>query len=269
MFCLLLLILPVTECALQPHVVDGSKAPINKFPYSVFLLIGVNGAVICGGSILNQRLILTAAQCFEGVKIETDIIPYAGSARKLVGKEYTTLRYAIHGAFFEHTMANDIALVLLEKSLHLGEDMQRIAVYRIPPVRTFAVVAGWGYINEVTGEQTEWLRKTRQKIWTYQECRKVVTGIPKGSLCGGDLQNTGYPSIGDSGSALVVDKYIQIGLVSFKRPQVTKSLVAYTNISYHYNWVVSTARKLYCKKKKQTTIWEPWMDGWERSRSNQ
>ncbi|XP_050670625.1 serine protease SP24D-like [Leptidea sinapis] len=249
MFYLLLSILPVTECSLQPHVVDGSKASINKFPHSVFLFVGVNGAVICGGSILSNRLILTAAHCLEYVRNEADIIPYAGSARIHEAQEFKTLRYAIHGAYSEHTIANDIALILLERSMPLGADMRKIAVYRIPPVKTFAIVAGWGYINEVTGEQSDWLRSTRQKVWTYQECRKVVTGIPKGSLCAGDLKNTGYPSVGDSGSALVVDKYIQIGLVSFKRPQVTTSLVVYTNISYHYDWVVSIATSLNCMNK--------------------
>ncbi|KAI8428261.1 hypothetical protein MSG28_002478 [Choristoneura fumiferana] len=47
----------------------------------------------------------------------------------------------------------------------------------------------------------------------------------------GDIQT------GDSGSGIMVRRYIQIGLVSFKNPRISKSLAIYTDVGHYYDWI--------------------------------
>lgn len=43
--------------------------------------------------------------------------------------------------------------------------------------------------------------------------------------------------------------FIQVGLVSFKIPSRSASLVVYTDVAHHYRWIVNNAKQMHCKKK--------------------
>lgn len=53
---------PVPEIPMQ-RVVGGEVAPRNGFPYQVALII--NNAGFCGGSIISDQWVLTAAHCVD------------------------------------------------------------------------------------------------------------------------------------------------------------------------------------------------------------
>lgn len=59
-----LLLLLAVSFALESRVVGGNFVSIKKFPHSVFLdCLCDDGESICGASVLNQMIILTAAHC--------------------------------------------------------------------------------------------------------------------------------------------------------------------------------------------------------------
>ncbi|KAJ8726596.1 hypothetical protein PYW07_001294 [Mythimna separata] len=88
--------------------------------------------------------------------------------------------------------------------------------YKMPDVsRSLVVYTDTGYFYD-------WITKISKKLYCYVE------------------------TLGDSGSALVVRGYIQIGLVSYKMPDVSRSLVVYTNTGYFYDWIKKISKKLYC-----------------------
>lgn len=51
---------------------------------------------------------------------------------------------------------------------------------------------------------------------------------------------------GDSGSALVVRGYIQIGIVSFKNPTVDTRVVVYTDTRYFLEWIEKSTETILC-----------------------
>lgn len=66
---------------MEPYVVGGDYANIDQFPHSVYLYAENNGeAWICGASILNQMILLTAAHCLVDCLNDWSIKAYAGSA---------------------------------------------------------------------------------------------------------------------------------------------------------------------------------------------
>lgn len=79
---------------MEPYVVGGDFTDIAHFPHSVFLDINcMSNGWICGSSILNQRILLTAAHCVFACKRDWQIDGYAGHEN--LNKVYVTFLFQI------------------------------------------------------------------------------------------------------------------------------------------------------------------------------
>ncbi|CAH2104248.1 unnamed protein product [Euphydryas editha] len=233
---------------MEPRVVGGDRVPITSFPHSAFLVVSSKmGSFVCGSSVINQKILLTAAHCIDScVNNCKGSRAYAGSANKKAGDRVYFLRTMIHEEYSRKQIKNDIGLILLESPLRLGKLIKRVALLRKPPSTRLATLAGWGMIDERLYIYTDYLHSVKQNVWNFEECKKKIPTIPNGTICAGDVRGQKYASEGDSGSALIVDKYIQIGIVSYKRPDISRAIVIYTDVSYFYNWIKKNSRNIYC-----------------------
>ncbi|XP_063358192.1 trypsin epsilon-like isoform X2 [Cydia amplana] len=223
---------------------------VKDFPHVAALYIYHSegeGDNFCGSSILNQKILLTAAHCLLDDVVK--VTAFVGSLDKKMGKLHRIDRYQIHKRWDINTASNDIALVRLKKPLSLGTEVKRVILMKKPPKVKIAEVAGWGVTDEDYESETELLKHTKQKVWTLNECRKVLPRAPKGTICGGEKNSKkDYASNGDSGSGLVVNKKIIIGIVSYKLTEVSRSLVVYTDAAYFYDWILVESRRLACSQ---------------------
>ncbi|XP_050361983.1 chymotrypsin-like [Nymphalis io] len=243
-----LILLVNAKSVLEPRIVHGEQVNIANYAHSVFLVInGATGHYICGSSAINQKILLTAAHCVDTcINKCLDSAAYAGNANKRRGNKISILATAIHKKFNRNRIQNDIALILLKNPLTLGKFIKRVALTRAVPPQTIGIVAGWGLVNEVHNTHTDFLHSVQQTIWNFEDCRKMIPTLSDGTICAGDVQNQRYASEGDSGSALIINKYIQIGIVSYKRPDISRAIVVYTDVAYFYNWIKYNSKKLYC-----------------------
>lgn len=75
----LFLLFYVRASNLQPRIYGGIAATIRDFPHSVYMTAECNKVTwICGASILNQRILLTAGHCVNGCVGKYSIRAYAG-----------------------------------------------------------------------------------------------------------------------------------------------------------------------------------------------
>ncbi|XP_050361937.1 snake venom serine protease serpentokallikrein-1-like isoform X2 [Nymphalis io] len=95
-------------------------------------------------------------------------------------------------------------------------------------------------------EDSDFLHETKQRVWSKTDCVKFLSELPEGTFCSGRVRDGGYPSHGDSGSPLIIDGYLQTGLVSFKNMEVSRSIIVYTDIPYHYDWIARNALAVFC-----------------------
>lgn len=98
------------------RIIGGENASLKQFPYQAQLIFKDNGEHWCGGSIIDQLHVLTAAHCFEidgnhwnprDMRVVVGSIHLNGKH----GTNYDLLEYYFPIKFERSTLAYDIAVV--------------------------------------------------------------------------------------------------------------------------------------------------------------
>lgn len=144
-------IVVVARCKMEGFVVGGSKASIFEHPYAAYLSIscgGIDGSTyMCGSSIINQHILLTAGHCLKSCEHLSKIAISAGSSAMNKGRRRTALAYVVHQNYLETPSENDIGLVRLKSRLRFSNKISRVALMNNPPKIKKGEVAGWGVVN--------------------------------------------------------------------------------------------------------------------------
>ncbi|KAI5640682.1 trypsin domain-containing protein [Phthorimaea operculella] len=244
-------IMKVFGTKMQGNIVGGDDATIKDFPHSAFIGISCVASTtddyICGGSIINQNFILSAAHCFNSCDADrSTYVVVVGTTDYSKAKSHSVEKVFMHKYYSPKFVKNDIALIKLKNDLMFNRNVQRITIVKRPPAYAFAEIAGWGLLDEEEGTEGKILKRARQKVLSAMECVDELEYLPPKAFCAYSLK--GYPAGGDSGSALVVHKYMQIGIVSYKDLRVSVELVVYTNVSAYISWIKTTMYAMSCKK---------------------
>ncbi|KAJ8682410.1 hypothetical protein QAD02_018202 [Eretmocerus hayati] len=155
---------PANEHIIEPRVVGGRKSAIRDYPYMVSLQ--VHNTHICGGSILSERMILTAAHCTEYFK-STLMKVEAGDTSLLYDNSRPRVINVIRHPQFSTSDVTKYDIALLKVDRNIGLDGRTKSAVKLVDknyeVREGddAVVAGWGAtfskLYSDTGEIPEYL----------------------------------------------------------------------------------------------------------------
>lgn len=127
---------------LSESIIGGEDAPLRKFTYQVSLQY--KGGNFCGGSIISESWILTAAHCI--YKINITVV--TGTIFKDTGDRYAIKNIIVHEGFSFETGANDIAVIQLENHIKFNVYTQPIRLsFNDPLPGIYATVTGWGYTD--------------------------------------------------------------------------------------------------------------------------
>ncbi|XP_026726740.1 hypodermin-B-like [Trichoplusia ni] len=141
---------------MENFVVEGTIAKIRDFPHVGFLRIlcydkSTNLHTLrawnCGSSILNKKILLTAAHCLVGCERESVGAITVGHS-KVDNTVYSSIDgYIIHEEYSPTLADYDIALVRSRTEIVFGPNVKRVAIMKAPPYFEKAQIAGWGLID--------------------------------------------------------------------------------------------------------------------------
>lgn len=133
---------------IEPLIFGGKKATPDQFPFLVSVRYMKNGKFEhnCGGSILDNRFVLTAAHCYKSkIKFNKYRISIGAAKREDQGQLYSIKRFIIHPRYDALTKMNDVALIEMENPFELGAKVSAIEINRSTiEGEVKCSVAGWG-----------------------------------------------------------------------------------------------------------------------------
>ncbi|EDV55876.1 serine protease grass [Drosophila erecta] len=235
------------EPNMATRIVHGKEALLKSAPFMAYLYN--NSKLHCGGTIISNRYILTAAHCMRTyLKVrlgEHDVTrnPDCQGISCSPPVEEFDIVLATKYKGFDGSLANDIALLKLSRLIRFNAHIQPICLILNPaaaPNVQELQAFGWGY-NEM-GQSANVLQTTFLVRYALNYCRLMLERpITVNQLCVG-LKGSDTCS-GDSGGPLVtkvnydgVWRYLQLGIVSYG-DAFCQSPGVYTYVPHYIRWI--------------------------------
>lgn len=263
-----------TEAALafcdDGRVMGGCVTSIDEFPWQVSLFRTGGGTQLgthfCGGSVVAERWVLTAAHCIEDL-LPTDPSPIAvffGSTSLEAGGQIVDVQTIYAHPDYRGVGSDDIALLELRTPISIQPvSLATAALARdLEREGTQAIVTGWGNTpgqQEISGtvgtKGGESVTQTLDVFATsplllgaevplVDNARCDEGGDPE-AICAGYREAMVDACAGDSGGPLHVstrEGYVQVGLVSGGTLCVDDGarFSTYTRVSAYQEWIRAT-----------------------------
>jgi hypothetical protein len=230
-------------------VLGGSSTDISLYPWQVFLVAGNN---LCGGTIIGDKWILTAAHCLfntQGIEISpSNVLVIAGATDPYdpaQGEVYYAADVIIHQDYTTQAFDNDLALLELQEEIQI-DDAEPISFITAEDSSlgatdpgVLATVTGWGSTRVDPEVFPEKLQQVQLPIVSNSVASKVWGPIPPTFLMAGYDDAGKDACSGDSGGPLVVPvdgENKLAGIVSWGSEKCD-TYGAYTRISVFETWI--------------------------------
>uniref|UniRef100_A0A3Q3ITY0 Peptidase S1 domain-containing protein n=1 Tax=Monopterus albus TaxID=43700 RepID=A0A3Q3ITY0_MONAL len=248
---LVTLLTPVCgQAVLNTRIVGGQSAPPGSWPWQVGLVR--NGSFFCGGSLINRKWVMTAAQCLPSNDTSNLLVLMGRQslATSSPSEVFRTVTQIInHPNFNPATLDNDIALVRLSSPVNFTTHVLPICLAASDSTfynGTDAWVTGWGNVGSGVAPPVPYdLREVDVPVVGNRQCNcdYGVGTITDNMMCAGSPAGGKGTCQGDGGGPLVSKqggRWIQGGIVSFGIGCSLPNFPGvYTRVSQYQSWISS------------------------------
>ncbi|XP_011495594.1 PREDICTED: chymotrypsin-1-like [Ceratosolen solmsi marchali] len=197
----------------KAKIIGGVITDITEFPFAI-IIRNPDNRVRCGGAIISNKHILTAAHCVEDSSVRSKLKIVTGT---------TTLsgsHKSVKGNIVFNKYQNKIDLP--SSNVDAGSN---------------AIVVGWGQVNKNVTKDSEELNKAWMTVLDNKECAMTHPfHIADEQLCAYQKVNVGLCT-GDSGGPLVSNGKL-IGIASFGLPCATGISDIYTRVFSFKDYII-------------------------------
>ncbi|XP_006079900.3 transmembrane protease serine 11D isoform X2 [Bubalus bubalis] len=229
----------------EDRIMGGTKAEEGDWPWQVSLQW--SSSHHCGGALISNRYILSAAHCFRSYSDPRQWIATFGTSTISPLQRVGVSSILIHDNYKPETHENDIALVQLDREVTFNRYIHTVCLpeanQAISPGST-AYVTGWGS-QSYSGSTVPDLKQGRVNIISNTVCNAPAGyngAVLSGMLCAGLPEGGVDACQGDSGGPLVQEDSRQhwfiVGIVSWgyqcglpDKPGV------YTRVTAYRDWI--------------------------------
>ncbi|MFG2194575.1 S1 family peptidase [Streptomyces sp. NPDC048639] len=218
------------------RIIGGGDVSNDAYPFMTALLEKGSGSALkrqfCGGSLISQDIVMTAAHCVEGMKAKD--LQVAVGRTQLSNSQQGQIRNArpsegqgdpggivVHPRYTKGDSAYDMAFV------ELAKPVRGIAPVKLPTPGTDALirpgakatVTGWGNTDTDMPHFPDRLREVKVPLLSHDECKvsydsynskvNICAGVEGKDSCQGDSGGPMFRTVPGR------EQQIQIGIVSY------------------------------------------------------
>ncbi|KAG8504985.1 Chymotrypsinogen 2 [Galemys pyrenaicus] len=195
------------ELSIMPRIINGTDALPGSWPWHVMLQTPT-GILICGGSLIDENWVVTAAHC----DITTSSLVVAGMFDRHAREDGVQIlnisKIFRHYSFNKWSIYNDIALLKLATPAHFNKNVSPVLLPS--PYDNFlpyiwCTIIGWGKSDFKSDGFPAKLQSAAIRLMSMATCRKYIPYVnPRTVICVGSDGARSHR--GDSGGSLVCQK---------------------------------------------------------------
>ncbi|XP_068180750.1 chymotrypsin-like protease CTRL-1 [Antennarius striatus] len=226
-------------------IVNGETAVSGSWPWQVSLQDG-RGFHFCGGSLINQYWVVTAAHCRVSPRNHRVILGEHDRQHSGENIQVKTISKAItHPYYNSQNFNNDITLLKLTYPAQITPRVSPVCLASSStsiPSGTKCVTTGWGRTGQTSSPR--YLQQTALPLLSPAQCKQYwgYNRITDAMICAGA---SGVSSCqGDSGGPLVCEHsgtWSLVGIVSWGTSNCNvRAPAVYARVSYLRRWIDQT-----------------------------
>nr|AQM58414.1 venom s1 protease 40 [Pristhesancus plagipennis] len=231
------------------RVIYGYDTGKHEYPWSVSLQYAGIGFHFCGGSIISEYHVLTAAHCVVSKKPE-EIMVVMGTHNRSDSSISIKVKEIIRHDYDKETAHNDIAILALEKKIQTNQFIGPICLPSKDPKidHQYVTAMGWGNLakGEYDSKDPRIQKETKLRVvdiysctidwnfkWAIKTAKVMCTWSNHTDIC-----------LGDSGGPVVwldpeTNRYTLVGMPALcDGCKLTKPSI-HTSVFHFYDWIQS------------------------------
>lgn len=243
------------------RIVGGRVAEVGAWPWmaAIYVKTGSEDKVSCGGALVSERHVVTAAHCvalgarartlhprYLSVRLGDHDLSTLDDDTAPIDADVTSIKR--HPQYDARRFTNDIAVLTLAEPVTFNQYVRPLCLpfgalkdQNIGGYHGFIV--GWG-ATKFEGSGSHVLREAQIPIWEDEECRRVFqrhVRIADSQLCAGDARGKKDSCQGDSGGPFVLpheSRFYLVGVVSSGKDCASPGFPGiYTRVTRYLDWL--------------------------------
>ncbi|XP_058795937.1 venom serine protease 34-like isoform X2 [Phymastichus coffea] len=240
-------------------IVGGGETGINEFTMMVGIIHVPIYQVYCGGTIISNEYVLTAAHCLNDLTVE-DIGILVGDHDLTTGDEtnatklYQVENYVVHPNYISNKKDYDIAVISIRGTISFTNEVGPVCLPFQHYLDSFGGshvdILGWG-TTEFAGSLSNTLQKVTLSVTNYSTCKKFFPDIEYRQICTFAERKDSCQF--DSGGPVLWQnptsrRLVLVGVISYGSFCASQKPSVNTRVGYFIDWIVKvTPSTQYCR----------------------